>query len=309
MHNIYGIPLLDNIHMLFPEILYDSTLFSHDETDEFGRILSWIRFRLSHLYPQTFNRARQNYAQNMARDRREDYDEWMWLRNRRELSPQQILMQRLPTMSSLQASLNTGFWGGEIRPVNTIYRHNNHTNYNNNHNHNHNTNEMDDNMGAVPNTTRNVNSRGSVDINNLLQNALIDEIIGGLLVPRATTRNTGGLWRFFDSVPIVPTPAEIAAGSRILESSTVAADTICAVCQDHDSPRDISGTVNVSYGWRILNSCNHIFHRECIDRWFEGHVVCPVCRADIRDRPNSQTSSGHSVAESVAESALSNPDL
>ena len=303
---LYGYPLLDNLHHLFPEILYDNTVFPHDGNDSFGRTLSWIRFRLANMYPQTFNRARQAYAQNMARDRRDDYEEWMWLRQRPppslHLPPLQRTVRQYATMSPLQASLNTNYWGGEAQPLNTIYHHN----------HGADQNMQEDVPPPVPATNR-ILAAGAV--NQILQNALIDEIFGSLLIPRTTTRTTGGtLWRFYDPVPIIPTAAEIAAGSRLLESSAVSADTICAVCQDHESPRDsprhrdISGSA-VTNGWRLLTNCQHNFHKDCIDRWFEGHVVCPVCRADIRVATNQQQGSNQSVAESVAESALSGPDL
>lgn len=305
--DVYGYPLLDNLHHLFPEILYDNTVFPHDGNDSFGRTLSWIRFRLANMYPQTFNHARQAYAQNMARERRDDYEEWMWLRNARpnpslQLPPLQRTVRQYATMSPLQASLNTNYWGGEARPLNTIYH---------NTNHGSDQNMQEDIPPPVPATNR-ILATGVA--NQILQNALIDEIFGSLLIPRTTTRTTGGaLWRFYDPVPIVPTAAEIAAGSRILESSAVPADTICAVCQDHESPRDsprhrdISGST-VTNGWRLLTNCQHNFHKDCIDRWFEGHVVCPVCRADIRTASQQQGSS-QSVAESVAESALSSPEL
>lgn len=29
--------------------------------------------------------------------------------------------------------------------------------------------------------------------------------------------------------------------------------------------------------------CKHIFHKRCVDKWFEAHVKCPMCRQDIRD--------------------------
>lgn len=29
--------------------------------------------------------------------------------------------------------------------------------------------------------------------------------------------------------------------------------------------------------------CKHIFHRRCIDKWFDENVQCPLCRADMRD--------------------------
>ncbi|KAK7284956.1 hypothetical protein RJT34_19710 [Clitoria ternatea] len=32
---------------------------------------------------------------------------------------------------------------------------------------------------------------------------------------------------------------------------------------------------------RLLPSCNHAFHRPCIDAWFMDHANCPVCRSQI----------------------------
>ncbi|KAL9253435.1 E3 ubiquitin-protein ligase ATL31-like protein, partial [Drosera capensis] len=31
----------------------------------------------------------------------------------------------------------------------------------------------------------------------------------------------------------------------------------------------------------LIPSCDHVFHPECISAWLEGHVTCPVCRADL----------------------------
>ncbi|CAH8293307.1 unnamed protein product [Eruca vesicaria subsp. sativa] len=29
---------------------------------------------------------------------------------------------------------------------------------------------------------------------------------------------------------------------------------------------------------RVLPSCNHWFHADCIESWFQSHTTCPVCR-------------------------------
>jgi hypothetical protein len=224
----------------------------------------------------------------MATGRREDYDEWVWLRALRNTtvpSQRRNVINTYPSMSPLQASLNTGYWGGQS-PA-TIY----------------NSNSMQEDRHVETPAQRN---RSTHALNTIVQNTLLEELLGGILAP-GQGRTMGSFWRFYDAVPVVPTPAEINVGSQILESSAVAADAICAICQDHDSPRDVSGNTNVNStsGWRLLVNCQHTFHKDCIDRWFEGHVVCPVCRADIRIQPTQPMQSGHSEAETQAIAALS----
>ncbi|KAH0637083.1 hypothetical protein KY289_036998 [Solanum tuberosum] len=33
---------------------------------------------------------------------------------------------------------------------------------------------------------------------------------------------------------------------------------------------------------RVLPKCNHCFHCECIDMWFQSHCNCPICRTPIQ---------------------------
>ncbi|MEE6496853.1 hypothetical protein FKM82_002507 [Ascaphus truei] len=45
----------------------------------------------------------------------------------------------------------------------------------------------------------------------------------------------------------------------------------CAVCIDTYKPNDVV---------RIL-TCNHFFHKNCIDPWLLDHRTCPMCKCDI----------------------------
>lgn len=35
---------------------------------------------------------------------------------------------------------------------------------------------------------------------------------------------------------------------------------------------------------RVLPNCKHNFHVECIDKWFNYHSTCPVCRTEAESR-------------------------
>jgi len=266
---IYEVELLDDMHNLFPEILYDNTLFPHDSDDRFGNTLNWIRYRLSVLFPQVYTAARQNYNRHVANQRRNEFEEWMWLR--RGSSAQEHLRIR-PEMSPLQASLNINPWAS---PESQNIR--------------------------IPLSSTRVLDRNS--LNQIINHTIFDELVSNLLVPRQATRvNLNG---FFDSIPIIPSIAEINLASEIIDSSLVN-DAICAVCQDDDSPHDISGA---SIGWRKLRGCNHMFHKNCIDRWFESHVICPVCRADIREVARQHIRSHQTSAQFVGETASSDSNM
>ncbi|KAK1439428.1 hypothetical protein QVD17_05246 [Tagetes erecta] len=48
---------------------------------------------------------------------------------------------------------------------------------------------------------------------------------------------------------------------------------------------------------RLIPKCDHVFHPECIDAWFENHVTCPVCRANLVPDP-SELEASNSVTDS-----------
>jgi len=92
-----------------------------------------------------------------------------------------------------------------------------------------------------------------------------------MLAPVSTTPTTMPFW---DSVPVAPTSQEIESASQAYEAPN-ALDTPCAICQD---------TIRESDMIRRLSYCNHFFHKNCVDTWFQRNVHCPVCRHDIRQR-------------------------
>ena len=64
------------------------------------------------------------------------------------------------------------------------------------------------------------------------------------------------------------------------------ADLLCAICME---VRDVRSQDN-----RVLE-CMHVFHKECIDKWFQEskHRTCPTCRNEDRSA-NSRTFGGES---------------
>ncbi|KAK9983722.1 hypothetical protein SO802_033247 [Lithocarpus litseifolius] len=54
----------------------------------------------------------------------------------------------------------------------------------------------------------------------------------------------------------------------------------CAVCLSEFEDDDQG---------RVLPKCEHSFHVECIDTWFQSHSSCPLCRAPVQaDIPESK---------------------
>jgi hypothetical protein len=73
---------------------------------------------------------------------------------------------------------------------------------------------------------------------------------------------------FEDSVPVLPTQAQINSSLEDIESTT----SNCAICQD-----------SISSGACRIRQCGHVYHRSCLLSWFGMSVRCPVCRHDIRE--------------------------
>jgi len=76
-----------------------------------------------------------------------------------------------------------------------------------------------------------------------------------------------------ENVVVFPSTEQIAASTRVF-TTEARLEECCAVCQE-----DIEPSVEV----RQIKQCTHVFHRDCVDQWFEQSVFCPICRLDIRE--------------------------
>lgn len=82
-------------------------------------------------------------------------------------------------------------------------------------------------------------------------------------------------------VSVAPTGAQVESASALRSATSIPEDVNCSICQERGDE---------SISWRVLH-CGHMYHRECVDRWFVSHTQCPICRADVRtlQRPSAQT--------------------
>lgn len=83
---------------------------------------------------------------------------------------------------------------------------------------------------------------------------------------------------FMDNVPVVATAQQI---TNELVPYSGSSQQTCSICQDSISSDGVE-----------LRGCQHVYHRECIQTWFGASVRCPVCRRDIREGQEAETSSG-----------------
>lgn len=83
-------------------------------------------------------------------------------------------------------------------------------------------------------------------------------------------------------VLIRPSPEILTSNTQLLMGSSTPPNSSCSICQDSITPTD---------SCRKLIPCSHIYHRICIDQWFERSVHCPTCRHDIRVSPTPPNTS------------------
>jgi ribosomal protein S27E len=307
---VYGFSTLDELHNFMPEVLYDEGMFPNE-------MLAYFRHRIGTLFQTTFTRQQNVYNIYMAQARREAFDEWRRSRNRNNTVPappagvpdilgalNNVFNNAIPTTSNIRVEipLNPVTPQAQIRrrvvseiPSGQTTR-----------------NAAAQAPGAEPTTTINTpppprrqrNPNNFISANELLHltnntvgggdatsflNILTGAMLGGLDIPITTTVSNRGFWH---EVDVVATPAQINAGSTVIEGSTIGADVNCAICQEHtyadgDSPDGLRS----SHQWRKLH-CAHQFHRECVDSWLEQSVHCPVCRSDIREPSGGAAAAG-----------------
>jgi hypothetical protein len=244
--HIYGWDLFDTFHNFFPEILYDEELFA-SETE------NYMRYRMSRHFPAMYVRQ-QNLYRLYNRDRiRGEVNNWRTgniivpneTPNIPHPTPVRFNRQRSP-YTTPRTYPTTGSWRRDLSG----------------------------NAQQEPRTIRHnrvVRTGMPQNTENILVSMITSEIFD--MMPSIRTR-WGEPDQYVD-INVTPTQQQIEDFSEIKDNSSIPLETVCAVCQDHEA----GSPTNV---WRILQ-CQHSFHKQCIDTWFQRNVHCPVCRIDIRN--------------------------
>jgi hypothetical protein len=118
------------------------------------------------------------------------------------------------------------------------------------------------------------------DINGFSE-SILTNVLTQFLRPSSLLNPTSNL----EPVIVRPTQTQIDESTELITNSTNLTDA-CAICQD-DFP---SGSQI-----RKIKYCGHQFHKNCIDQWFQRNVKCPVCRHDIRQEINSSIHSSEDI--------------
>ena len=76
-----------------------------------------------------------------------------------------------------------------------------------------------------------------------------------------------------ESVIVRPTQQQIDRATTLRAAVAADESESCSVCQERYTE---------GQALRVIHHCHHQFHKDCVDRWFERNVRCPVCRHDVR---------------------------
>jgi hypothetical protein len=293
--HIYGVDALDTAHNFFPEMMYDSHLFPQPT-------LAWMRHRISSLFPSEYAQQNTMYRLYQSQPRLQMMNAW---RNQptNTLHPPSPIAQQSPSLQAQPSLQPQPSQQSQPPPPMIVTPERTNTT----------TTPQRQTMAqhlrslqTPPQLNRRTNE--FIPASQLLQplnasdltllNSLLN--IGTATQPDITNQFNnilGGLNFVFEDVIVAPTPQQISAGSEITQHSAVPEDINCAICQEHGEPRT----------WRLLY-CHHYFHTNCISRWYEQSVECPVCRADIRMPPTAHaTATAAATASSPARTAPVSP--
>ena len=270
--------LLNDLHEIMPEALYDSDLFN-------SPILRFFQQRVGHMFP-AYHRERSSYLRDQADSRRHAFRSTRLSRMPNPVIPP----PPVPVVQTYESNVSEGFLRGlllSIMAENAV-------------------------LPATPPATAAATTTAAAAAAAAATSSSTEEeddesdmTDGGRIInapspleaePRIIRRGHSGITvtipggsRWWDPVAVRPSAGAYSRNTILMDSNCVPAGTVCTVCQSAPG-EDLSGVPITDTVWRKLRGCQHYFHKICADRWFEQNIHCPNCRADIRtlyQRPDS----------------------
>jgi len=234
--HVYGFELFDTVHNFFPEIMYDDSLFT-DEID------NWLRYRMSVFFPAMYSRQQNLYRIYRSTPIRSDFNNWRLGNISNQVfhtSPSQ------PTPVLFSRTRPTTSRPTREPPIRTNRS----------------------NEPRIQRFNRVIRTTPENIMVSVLSSSIVPEQDNQTFSPR--------IWeRFAEDVEVSPSREQVSAASEIVQNSAIPVETVCAICQDHESQIE-------QENWRVLH-CSHSFHTSCVDNWLQHNVHCPVCRKDLRE--------------------------
>lgn len=258
----YESQLLNELHDIMPEGLYDSDMFN-------SPLLRFFQQRVGHMFP-AYHRERGIYLRDQAESRRHAFRS-----TRLSRMPNPVMTSTPPTQPTVTQTLDSSTFpdtflrtlllsivaenaarpesvsppsGPAVASADTAETAEE---------------EEEEAPPPLPRTHRNVHR-------------LVRTERSGI-----TVTIPGGTTTWWDPVSIRPSIGVYNRNTVLVDASGVPAGTVCTICQSSPGD-DLSGATILDTVWRKLRGCQHSFHKRCADRWFENHIQCPNCRADIR---------------------------
>jgi len=113
-------------------------------------------------------------------------------------------------------------------------------------------------------------SESVVNANNTSAEQLLTSLFSGLLnIPSSLTLSSSDVFR--NGLMRIPTPEQIQANTDYFVAVSNIDDN-CAICQDPMLEEQIL---------RMIYACGHVYHTVCLERAFTISGRCPNCRYDI----------------------------
>jgi hypothetical protein len=248
---LYGVGLLDDLHTYFPDLLYNPDRFTTT-----GSVLRYIRDQTESQF-NLFARG-QREAQQSQPQQPQNPVLTTPIRPPAMTTPaapaRRIRPQRHWSETGAEGPYGAGGYGVHIPQIN-------HDTY---------INPIENiitetydvsSLFQIPNTQR----QSTQNATNSLMSILLNAVTG---MPRAD----------LEPVVVRPDNQTIDRTTTLRPARETDENEVCSVCQDHYTE---------GQAIRSITHCSHMFHKSCIDQWFERDVHCPVCRFDVRQTPNN----------------------